>query len=147
MIRIETEAAPRPGGHYSQAVVHGDLVFVSGQLPVGPSATSPPESIEAQTQQALRNLEAILVAAGSDLSHVLKTTIFVSDIGLWDRVNSVYAHFFGGHRPARSVVAVHELHHGLQIEIDAVAARIPGERPSGARAGGIERMNVEVENA
>lgn len=79
-------------------------------------------SIEEQTERALRNVEAILEAAGSSLSQVLKTTIYVSDIALWDRVNAVYARFFGDHRPARAVVPTRELHFGFQIEIEAIAS-------------------------
>jgi len=119
---IATDGAPGPAGHYAQAVVHGELVYVSGQLPVDP-ATGEKRigSIEEQTRQALRNLRAVLVAAGSDLDRVVKTTVYVSDIQLWDRVNAVYATFFGEHRPARAVVPTSALHFGFQIEIDAIA--------------------------
>lgn len=79
-------------------------------------------SIEEQTERALRNVEAILEAAGSSLSQVLKTTVYISDIALWDRVNAVYARFFGNHRPARAVVPTRELHFGFQIEIEAIAS-------------------------
>jgi 2-iminobutanoate/2-iminopropanoate deaminase len=120
---ISTPAAPSPAGHYAQAVVFGDLVFVSGQLPVDPEkGLVEPGPIEAQTEQVLDNLAAILKASGSDFDHVLKVTVYVSDITLWDRVNRVYARRFGDHRPARAVVPVKLLHHGYQIEIDAIAA-------------------------
>lgn len=111
--------------HYSPAVVHGDLVFVSGQLPIEPDGhrlTDAP--IEAQILQALRNLAAILQAHGSDVDHVLKVTVYVSDIALWDRVNAVYADFFGAHRPARAVVPTGPLHFGFLVEIDAIAVVI-----------------------
>lgn len=122
MQSIITESAPPPAGHYEQARVHDGVVYVSGQLPVDPVNGDPQhDSIEEQTQQALENVEAILRAAGSDLDHVLKTTVYVSDIALWDRVNEVYASFFGEHRPARAVVPTRELHHGFQVEIEAVA--------------------------
>jgi 2-iminobutanoate/2-iminopropanoate deaminase len=126
MIAISTENAPLPAGHYSQAIVHEGLVFVSGQLPVDPqTGAKRVGSIEQQTEQALKNLRAILVAAGSDVNRVLKTTVYVSDIGLWGRVNAVYARVFGQHRPARAVVPTKELHFGFQIEIEAVAAVNP----------------------
>lgn len=122
MKQISTDRAPKPAGHYAQAVVHGDVVYVSGQLPVDPvTGEKPTASIEEQTQQALQNLREVLVAAGSDLDHVVKTTVYVSDIKLWDRVNAVYASFFGMHRPARAVVPTGKLHFGFQIEIEAIA--------------------------
>jgi len=78
-------------------------------------------SIEEQTEQALKNLSGILRAAGSDVDQVVKTTVYISDIALWDRVNAVYARFFGDHRPARAVVPTRELHFGCQVEIEAIA--------------------------
>jgi 2-iminobutanoate/2-iminopropanoate deaminase len=91
---VSTTAAPPPAGHYSQALAWRDLIFVSGQLPVdAETGVSEPGSIEEQAKKTLDNVEAILVAAGSDLNHVLKTTVYVSDIALWDRVK------LPGHRP------------------------------------------------
>jgi 2-iminobutanoate/2-iminopropanoate deaminase len=121
---ILTNAAPLPGGHYSQAVVHGDLVYVSGQLPIetGSGRHLGDAPVEIQARQALENLAAILRASGSDIDHVLKVTVYVADIALWGRVNAVYADFFGAHRPARAVVPTGPLHYGLQVEIEAVAA-------------------------
>lgn len=122
MQSIATESAPPPAGHYEQARVHNGVVYVSGQLPVDPiDANRCVGSIEEQTRQALSNVEAILQAAGSDLDHVLKTTVYIADIALWDRVNDVYAAAFGEHRPARAVVPTRELHHGFQVEIEAIA--------------------------
>ena len=123
MRTIETPNAPRPAGHYSQAIVHDGLVFVAGQLPLNPKTTEKHVgTIEEQTEQALKNIAEILKAAGSDLGHVLKTTVYISDITLWGRVNTVYAKDFGEHRPARAVVPVKELHFGYQVEIEAIAA-------------------------
>lgn len=123
MRTIETPNAPRPAGHYSQAIVHDGLVFVAGQLPLDPKTTEKSVgTVEEQTEQALKNIAEILKAAGSDLSHVLKTTVYISDIRLWGHVNTVYAKAFGEHRPARAVVPVKELHFGYQIEIEAIAA-------------------------
>jgi 2-iminobutanoate/2-iminopropanoate deaminase len=122
MKMISTPDAPAPAGHYSQAVVHGDLVFVSGQLAVD-AATGRKSvgTIEEQTKIALENVAAILRAAGSDIDRVLKTTVYISDIELWGRVNEVYAEFFGDHRPARAVVPTRDLHFGFKVEIEAVA--------------------------
>jgi len=119
---VYTKQAPQPAGHYSQAMVHNGLVYVSGQLPVDlVSGERVTESIEAQTRQALANVAAILQGAGSGLEHVIKTTVYISDISLWDRVNAVYAEEFGAHKPARAVVPTRELHFGFQVEIEAVA--------------------------
>ena len=123
MRRIDTRNAPSPGGHYAQGVSHGGFLFVSGQLPIDARTKEKKTgAIEEQTQQVLDNVLAIVVAAGGDKSHIVKTTVYVSDIELWERVNKVYAEFFGLYRPARAIVPVKELHHGFQIEIEAVAA-------------------------
>ena len=120
---VHTQDAPAPVGHYSQAVVYDGLVYVAGQLAIDPQTGERRlGSVEEQTEQALRNVGAILKAAGSDLSRVLKMTVYISDIGLWGRVNEVYARVLGEHRPARAVIPTKELHHGFLIEIDAVAA-------------------------
>jgi 2-iminobutanoate/2-iminopropanoate deaminase len=120
---VHTQDAPAPGGHYSQAVVYNGLVFVAGQLAIDPhTGEKRLGSIEEQTEQALKNVEEILKAAGSDLNRVLKMTVYISDINLWGRVNEVYARVLGEHRPARAVIPVGELHYGFLIEIEAVAA-------------------------
>ncbi|MFI5209599.1 MAG: RidA family protein [Gemmatimonadales bacterium] len=120
---IETERAPMPRGHYSQAIVHQGVVYVAGQLPIDPADPSrPPGDIRAQTGQVLDNLSAILQAAGSDLGSLLQVTIYVTDLDLWGEVNAVYAARLGSHRPARAVVPVSTLHRGFQVEIQAIAA-------------------------
>ena len=120
---VHTQDAPAPAGHYSQAVVYNGLVFVAGQLAIDPrTGEKRLGSIEEQTEQALKNVAGILKAAGSDLSRVLKMTVYISDIGLWGRVNEVYARVMGEHRPARAVIPTKELNHGFLIEVDAVAA-------------------------
>ena len=122
MEKVQTKNAP-PKGHYSPAVVHNGLVFVSGQLPRdADSGEVEAGAIEAQTELALRNVEQILLAAGSDLNHVLQMTIYISEIKLWDKVNEVYARILGEHKPARAIVPVKNLHFGTKIEIQAVAA-------------------------
>jgi 2-iminobutanoate/2-iminopropanoate deaminase len=120
---VNTPNAPAPGGHYSQATVYNGLVFVAGQLSIDP-ATGEKKlgSIEEQTEQTLKNVAEILRAAGSDLGRVLKMTVYVADIGLWQSVNTVYARVMGEHRPARAVVPTKELHYGFLVEIEAIAA-------------------------
>jgi 2-iminobutanoate/2-iminopropanoate deaminase len=123
MTFVETPNAPAPGGHYSQAVVHNGLAYLSGILPITPTGEKlTGATMEEQTKQVLANLDAILQAAGSRREQVIKVTIFVSDINAWGTVNQLYAQFFGDHKPARSVVPVLPLHYGLQIELEAVAA-------------------------
>jgi 2-iminobutanoate/2-iminopropanoate deaminase len=123
MRRIETTEAPVPAGHYSQGIVHRGVVYVAGQLPIDPADRSRPVGpIREQTVQTLRNVEAILRAAGSGLERVLQMTVYVSDMALWDEVNAAYAEVMGEHRPARAIVPTRELRHGYQIEIQAIAA-------------------------
>ena len=121
--RIETKNAPAAAGHYSQAVVHNGLVFVSGQISIDPQTGEKKlGSIEEQTEQVLKNVEAILKAADSDFSRVLKMTVYVADIELWAAVNKVYARVLAEHCPARAVIPTGKLHYGFLIEIDAIAA-------------------------
>ena len=123
MQKINLSNIPEPKGHYSSAVVHNGLIFVSGQLPRN-AVTGEVETgaIELQTELALRNVEDILVAANSDLNHVLQFTIYVSEMDDWDKVNEVYARILGEHKPARAIVPVKDLHFGTKIEIQAIAA-------------------------
>jgi 2-iminobutanoate/2-iminopropanoate deaminase len=119
---ILTDKAPIPAGHYSQAVVHGDTVYVSGLIPVEAGTNNKVfGEIEVEAAQVFRNLEAILEAAGSSKTQVLRCTVYITDIGLWPRFNAAYAAFFGDHKPARTVVPVPVLHHGFKVELDAVA--------------------------
>ena len=123
MEKIRIKNAPEPKGHYSPAVVHNGLIFVSGQLPVD-HQTGEVETgaIELQTELALRNVEATLIEAGSDLNHILQMTIYISDIEDWGAVNEVYKRVLGEHKPARAIVPVKDLHFGTRIEIQATAA-------------------------
>jgi 2-iminobutanoate/2-iminopropanoate deaminase len=131
MRAITTPNAPVPAGHYSQAIVHGGLVYVAGQLGIDPKRPGhTPDDIEVQTEQALRNVASILVAAGSDLTHVLSMTIYISDLSDWGRVNAVYASVMGTHKPARAVVPVKDLHYGFGLEVQCVAA-VAAESPPG----------------
>ena len=123
MNKIQPQDQPMPKGHYSPGVEHNGLIYVSGQLPMSLDTREPfTGDIGEQTELALRNVEAVLKAGGSDLDHVLQMTIYVSDMELWDAVNKRYAEVMGEHRPARAIVPVKELHFGTQIEIQAIAA-------------------------
>ena len=119
---VTSPALPAPAGPYSPGVATGNLVFVSGQAGRNPATGLLPEGVEAQTEQALRNIEAILQAAGSGLSHVVRCGVFLVDIAEFPTMNGVYARVFGGHRPARTTVEVSDLPgDGLRVEIDAIA--------------------------
>jgi len=126
---IQDPAIPTPKGHYSPLIEHGGLLYMSGQLPVVPSTGAIPASVEAQTRQVLDNVEALLRAAGSDRTRVLRVRVYVPDVALWDTVNAVYAEFFGDHRPVRTIVPTRDLHHGclVEVEVTALAADPGGE--------------------
>jgi len=119
---VQPDNLALPRGHYSPAVVHGGLVFLSGQLPIDASGAVQLSSIEEQTQLCLQNMAAILAAAGSSVRAILKVNIYISDIALWPRVNATYAAFMGEHRPARAVIPCGALHYGCAVEIDCIAA-------------------------
>jgi 2-iminobutanoate/2-iminopropanoate deaminase len=121
MKAIFTEKAPSPAGHYSQAIISGGLVFVSGQLGIHPESGEIKATIEEQTHQVMNNLENILAASGSSLEKVVKATLYISDISLWVKVNEIYAEHFGSHKPARAVVPTRDLHFGCLIEVEVVA--------------------------
>lgn len=120
--RIHTDAAPAAIGPYSQAIVAGGFVFTAGQIPLDPATGKLVEGdIAAQTDRVLRNLAAVLEAAGASLSSVVRTTVYLTDIGDFPTVNEVYARHFAGHAPARSTVQVARLPAGARVEIDAIA--------------------------
>jgi len=119
---IQTSDAPAAIGPYSQAIRAGNLLFVSGQIPLDPQrAEIVGETAAEQARQVLKNLQAVLEAAGASLQHVVKTTIFLTDLGQFAQVNAVYAEFFSQEPPARSTVQVAALPRGVQVEIEAIA--------------------------
>lgn len=119
---IHTDAAPGAIGPYSQAISIDGWIFCSGQIPIDPSSGSIVEGdIGAQTGQVLKNLAAVLEAAGASLSRVVKTTVFLADMGDFPAMNEVYAQHFGDHRPARAAVAVKTLPKNVGVEIEAIA--------------------------
>src|SRR5437763_8274414 len=113
MKTIQPKGQPQPKGHYSPGIEHHGIVYVSGQLPMDLETREPfAGDIETQTELALRNVEAVLNAAGSRLDRVMQMTIYVSDMELWDAVNKTYAREMGDHRPARAIVRASELQFG-----------------------------------
>jgi 2-iminobutanoate/2-iminopropanoate deaminase len=120
--RVETSSAPAAIGPYSQGMKVGELVYTAGQIPLDPATMQVVGStIEAQTDRVLQNLKAILEAAGASLSTVVKTTVFLTDMGEFSGMNEVYSRWFGDHKPARSTVQVGRLPKDVKVEIDAVA--------------------------
>lgn len=120
---IATTAAPGAIGPYSQAIDTGAFVYASGQIPINPETGLIPEGIEEQTAQALKNVGAILKEAGLDYSNVVKTTVFLADMGHFAAMNGVYASYFTAPYPARSAVAVRELPKGVLVEVEVIAVR------------------------
>ena len=123
VVTVLTEEAPKPLGHYSQAVRGGGLIHISGQLPITRSGVPDNQSasFNAQAKLVLQNFLAILDAAGAEKQDVLKVTAYVVGAENWPLFNQAFTEAFGDHRPSRSVVPVPELHHGYLIEIDGVA--------------------------
>jgi 2-iminobutanoate/2-iminopropanoate deaminase len=119
---VYTDQAPQPIGPYSQAQRVGELLYTAGQVGLDPASGNLVEGgIEAQTRQVLRNLEAVLAAGGSRLADVVKTTVFMADLGEFNLMNAVYAEYFSGNPPARSTVQVAGLPKGARVEIECVA--------------------------
>ena len=124
MKAIHSDKAPQAVGPYSQAIVAGNLVFASGQLPIDPATGQFAEGgIAEQTRQSLTNVSQVLAAAGTDLAHVVKTTVFLSDMANFGAMNEVYAEFFNAPYPGRSAVAVKDLPKGALVEVECIAAK------------------------
>jgi len=122
---VTSDRAPKAIGPYSQAVDLGDLVFLSGQIPLDPASGQfvGTGDIQAQTERVLQNLQGVLQAAGLTLDHVVRTTVFMTDLAEFPRMNEVYAKYFTKDPPARSTVQVAALPRAARIEIDAIARR------------------------
>lgn len=121
---VATDRAPAAVGPYSQAIIAGELVFVSGQIPLDPATGQLVEGdFAVQVEQVLRNLDAVLTAAGCERRRVAKVTVYLTDLGRFAEMNTVYERFFGDHRPARAAVEVSALPRGAAVEMEAVAVR------------------------
>lgn len=119
---INTTDAPAPIGPYSQAVLANGFLYVSGQIPINPATGElTMDSIKSETEQVMRNLNAVLLEAGFEFSHILKSTIFLSDMNLFAEVNEVYGSYFESDFPARETVAVKGLPKGVNVEISVIA--------------------------
>lgn len=120
--QIHTDKAPAAIGPYSQAIDVGELIYTSGQIPVAPDGSVSTDVAE-QTRQCLENLKAVLEAAGSTMSQVVKTTVFITDMDQFGTINEVYSGYFAQPYPARSCVQVAKLPRGVAIEIEAIALK------------------------
>ena len=120
MEKIHTSNAPEAIGPYSQAVKVGNMIFTSGQIALTPNGEFLDADVKTQTKQVCENLKAVLQAAETDISNVVKTTIFLADINDFNAVNEVYGEYFS-HKPARSTVAVKDLPKGAKVEIECIA--------------------------
>ncbi len=123
MKSVSSLAAPTARGHYSQAIVHGGLVYVAGQLPIVPG--EPDKQLvrfEDQARRVIDNVAAILAESGSGLDLILKTTVYIAEVAHWPAFNTIYAEKLGIHKPARTVVPVGALHYGYLVEMDVIAA-------------------------
>jgi 2-iminobutanoate/2-iminopropanoate deaminase len=120
---VSSPGAPAARGHYSQAVVHGGVVYVAGQLPIVPDESGTKlATFEEQARRVIDNVIAILEEAGSGADLILKATVYIADVAHWPAFNAIYAEKLGDHKPARTVVPVAALHYGYLVEMDAIAA-------------------------
>src|SRR5437868_15457418 len=123
MKAISTPNAPTARGHYSQVIVYAGLVYGAGQRPIIPAEPDRRlADFDSQARQVISNVLAIVEAAGSSRDHLVRTTVYISDIAHWPAFNAIYAEMIGPHRPARTVVPVAHLHYGYLLEMDAIAA-------------------------
>ena len=119
---IQTDNALKPAGHYSQAIKHAELLYVSGQLPINPdSGKKVTSDINTQARCVFDNIKLILNQAGTDLNQVIKLVIYISSVELWNQVNDVCGEYFVTHKPVRTIVPTRDLHFDFSIEIDCIA--------------------------
>jgi len=121
MKEIKTTTAPAAIGPYSQAIISGNLVFTSGQIPVNPENGEIPTGVEAQANQVFTNIKNLLTGAGTDISKVIKTTVFIQSMDEFAKINEIYANYFTEPFPARSCVEVAKLPKGVLLEVEAIA--------------------------
>ncbi len=123
MKAINTDNAPKAAGPYSQAIEHNGFIFCSGQVGIDPKTEKLLDGLENQIHQTIKNLEIVLKEAESDLEHILKTTIFVTDMSKFATVNEIYGSYFSTHKPARATIEVSKLPKGALVEIEAIAIK------------------------
>ena len=118
---INTAKMPRSNGHYSQCIEHNGILYLSGQLPIDRVTKTIPTTVEEQADLALKNVELILIEAGSSKNNVLQVRVYITNIDLWEKVNERYRIFFEKHRPVRCIIPIQDLHFGCLVEIEVTA--------------------------
>jgi 2-iminobutanoate/2-iminopropanoate deaminase len=120
--QLTVKDAPPGIAHYSPAIKVGNTIYFSGQLPINPLTREKcTGDIKMQMREIFKNVEEILKSVGGDRNNIVKTTAFVTDIGLWGEMNDTYAEFFGAHRPARSILEIAKINHGILVEMEVIA--------------------------
>ena len=120
MTKVFSPDAIPAGGHYSQAIAAGGMIYISGQLGIS-KFDNPTDPVHTQVHRVLNSLKEILAVRGASIASVAKVTIYVTDIKLWPEIDAIYSDFFANHKPARAIVPVPELHYGAKIELEAIA--------------------------
>lgn len=124
METISTKNALKPSGHYSQAIIHNDTIYISAQLPIHPETGEKQfGTIVEETERILKNIEIVLNKAGCNRNHIIKATVYITDMSYWNEVNEVFTSFFKSYKPARTIISVKELHFGFKVAIEAIAIK------------------------
>ena len=118
---IQSDKIPTPKGHYSPVIQHNGILYLSGQLPLNPETGSIPDGIEAQMFQVFKNIFNILNESGSSKDKILQVRLYIPDIEMWDKINTLYIEIMGNHKPVRTVIPTRDLHYGALIEVEITA--------------------------
>ncbi|AMO79990.1 RidA family protein [Obesumbacterium proteus] len=118
---IHSDRLPTPGGHYSPAIISGNSLYISGQLPISLTSPRPQGELAEQAQTVFNNIDILLDTAGINKRHLVNVQVYLSDVALWPEFNRLYAQWIGDHRPARTVVPCSALHYGALLEMSAIA--------------------------
>lgn len=118
---IHSDRLPTPGGHYSSAIISGNSLYISGQLPISLTSPWPQGELAEQAQTVFNNIDILLDTAGINKRHLVNVQVYLSDVALWPEFNRLYAQWIGDHRPARTVVPCSALHYGALLEMSAIA--------------------------
>lgn len=123
---IHSDRLPTPGGHYSPAIISGNSLYISGQLPISLTSPRPQGELAEQAQTVFNNIDILLDTVGISKRHLVNVQVYLSDVALWPEFNRLYAQWIGDHRPARTVVPCSALHYGALLEMSAIAEIAPG---------------------
>ncbi|NEY30078.1 RidA family protein [Escherichia coli] len=123
---IHSDRLPTPGGHYSPAIISGNSLYISGQLPISLTSPRPQGELAEQAQTVFNNIDILLETTGINKQHLVNVQVYLSDVALWPEFNRLYAQWIGDHRPARTVVPCSALHYGALLEMSAIAEMVLG---------------------